>query len=652
MLGIAILAALLAPAPPAPTASLVHAQPVVVDTAPVVPIPAPQALRQLPLRPHPRLFLPPGRLAEMREQIRTDPAMRHWYGLLRARADSFLSDDYLPRHEIPDGLRLLATSRRVLERVATLGLVGRVENDRRYRERVWRELQAAAAFPDWNPKHFLDVGEMTTAFAIGYDWFHDQWTPEQREAIEAAIVRHGLEPAMRAYRGEAPRQESWWVDSEHNWNQVTHGGVGIGALAVMEERPELASEVLHRGLSKLPLAMQHYGPDGAWNEGPGYWHYASLFNTLILNALETSVGTEFGLSRIPGYPETGWFPIYVTSPIGDRFSFADVGRGASPTNGAELLWMANRYGEPAFAAHQLRYGRDLRENRANPFNLIWYTPSLRGAAAGDAPLDRHFRVAEVVTMRSSWDNPDAVFVGFKAGDNRANHSNLDLGTFVLDALGVRWATELGSDDYNLPNYFDDADYDSFRWKYYRMRAEGQNTLVLNPDQRADQDPNAATRIVELHSEPLRAHAVADLSPAYERHARSVRRGIALLNGRRQVLVQDEIRARAPSQAWWFMHTEAEVEIGPDGSTATLTRDGKRLWARVLAPAGARFTVMDARPLPGTANPEGQNPNQGIRKLAVRLDGVTDARIAVLLAPLPAGEAVPTDLPAVRPLSTW
>jgi len=33
----------------------------------------------------------------------------------------------------------------------------------------------------------------------------------------------------------------------------------------------------------------------------------------------------------------------------------------------------------------------------------------------------------------------AAFVGFKGGDNAASHAHLDLGEFVYDAGGVRWA---------------------------------------------------------------------------------------------------------------------------------------------------------------------------------------------------------------------
>ncbi|WP_199701287.1 hypothetical protein [Jiangella rhizosphaerae] len=46
-------------------------------------------------------------------------------------------------------------------------------------------------------------------------------------------------------------------------------------------------------------------------------------------------------------------------------------------------------------------------------------------------------------MRTGRDSTTANFFGFKAGDNASSHADLDLGTFVLDALGTRWAAELG-----------------------------------------------------------------------------------------------------------------------------------------------------------------------------------------------------------------
>ena len=104
----------------------------------------------------------------------------------------------------------------------------------------------------------------------------------------------------------------------------------------------------------------------------------------------------------------------------------------------------------------------------SPYDLV--ADYFRGAT-GTTP----YYPADVVTLRTRWQDGEATFMGFKAGEMGASHGNLDAGSFVLDALGTRWAVDLGGDDYALPGYFG-----SQRWTYYRLRAEGHNTLVINP----------------------------------------------------------------------------------------------------------------------------------------------------------------------------
>jgi heparinase II/III-like protein/uncharacterized protein DUF4962 len=585
-------------------------------------------------RSHPRLLVSAESFARVRQAIAADPQLGRWHEQLRERAQRLLTEPP-SRYEIPDGLRLLATSRRVLDRVTTLALLYRLDTERRYADRAWEELQAAASFPDWNPRHFLDTAEMTHAFAIGYDWLYDAWTPEQRAALRSAILEKGLQPALSSYRGET--SYGWWVKAHHNWNQVCNGGIGMGALAIGEEAPEIAGEVLHGALASLPLAMARFAPDGAWDEGPGYWNYATDYNVLFLAALESALGTDFGLSQTPGFAETGLFPLHLTGPLGTTFNYADGSEGT--IRAPQLFWLARKFHLPALA----RYERRVAAPAA--LDLLWADSSDPRPAA-ELPLDRRFQGAEVTTFRSAWDGREALFVGYKAGDNKANHSNLDLGTFVLDALGTRWARDLGADNYNLPGYFGNQ-----RWTYYRMRAEGHNTLVLNPGAGPDQDPSAAARITRFESTPEKALAIADLTPAYARDARSVRRGIALLD-RRQVLLQDEVEADRPAEVWWFLHTAANAVVGEGGATATLTDGDRRLWVRILSPAGATFTIMDAAPLPTSPHPVGQAKNEGVRKLAIHLADVTHLRLAVLLVPLRPGAAPPSSLPEVTPLAGW
>ena len=583
-------------------------------------------------QPHPRLLATQADIAQLKERIAADAQLRSWHAKLQAQAKSILGAEP-SRYEIPDGLRLLSTSRRVVQRVQTLGLLYRLDGHRRYAARAWQELAAAAAFPDWNPRHFLDTAEMTHAFAIGYDWLYDFWTPEQRATLRRAMVEKGLTPALKLYGAR-----KWWTRAHNNWNQVCNGGIGMGALALAEVEPELAGKILHAGLESIQIAMGEFAPDGACKEGPGYWNYATSYNVLFLAGLQTALGTDFGLRDMPGFSDTGLFPIYISGPLGRTFNYADAGEGT--IRAPQMFWLAREFKRPLFAWYERQVAVPF------PLDLVWFDPAGVGPKAAGLPLDKYFRAAEVAVLRSAWEDPKAVFVGFKAGDNKASHSHLDPGSFVLDAAGVRWASDLGPDNYNLPAYFGNQ-----RWNYYRLRAEGQNTLVLNPGQDPGQDPAAATKIIRFKSTPSGAYAIADLTPAYAKHASRLWRGIALQD-RNKVLVQDEIQAPEPVELWWFMHTPASVQVGSDGRHATLRQSNAQLRAEILSPADAKFQVMEAAPLPTSPNPKGQAKIDRVRKLAIHLTGVSDSRIAVLLVPQSSKAARPGKAPALSPLSQW
>ena len=606
---------------------------------PLVPIPSAAELLAHLHQGHPRLLASANDFAQLTQRLAADPALEAWRTKLRERAQEIMAAKP-SRYEIPDGLRLLATSRRVVNRVYVLGLLYRLEGKPAYAERAWQELDAAAHFPDWNPRHFLDTAEMTHAFAIAYDWFYDTWTPEQRALLRQAMVEKGLKPALGLYR-----TGGWWTQARHNWNQVCNGGIGMGALALADVEPELAGEILEAALKSLQLAMAEFAPDGAWKEGPGYWNYATSYNVLLLAALDTALGTDFGLSEINGFSQTGLFPIYLTGPLGRTFNYADGGDQA--IRAPQMFWLARRFNQPMYAWFERQAASPA------PLDLLWCdansgTPASAGSGPASAglPLDKDFRSAEVAVFRSEWENPKALFLGFKAGDNRANHSHLDLGNFVFDALGARWAMDLGADDYNLPGYFG-----AQRWQYYRLRAEGQNTLVLNPGPGPDQNPSAAARLIRFESKPAKAFAIADLTSAYSRSARKVWRGIAML-GRNQLLIEDEIQAAQPADLWWFMHTPASIEIENGGRAATLQQVGLQLRAEILSPALASFVIRDAQPLPDSPHPDHQARNQQIRKLTIHLPGVTNCRLAVRLVPLPRNESPPPAAPEITGLAEW
>jgi hypothetical protein len=619
----------------APAFQLARAKAAETPPRPAITIPSAEELARAIKRQHPRLSTDAAGFEALRKKIATDPVLKQWDIQLQRDAKRCLTAK-LPEHVLPDGLRLLDTSRRMLQHSYTLALAYRLRGDQRYVDRLWQELQTVAGFPDFNPRHFLDTAEMTHALAIAYDWLYDQWSGPQRETIRKAIVEMGLKPGLRVYESR-----SGWHRDVHNWNQVCNGGLTVGALAIGDEQPELCGKILHHALTSVQLAMQSYAPDGGWGEGPGYWAYATSYNVTMLACLESAVGTDFGLSKFPGFAQTALFPLYMTNGDNRCFNFADSSEHAGRSDC--LLWLGRRFQLPAATW----FGAATRQPTAAA--MIWYQSPGKGPddheymVPAGLPLDRYWRNVEVVTLRSRWNDPQALFVGIQARSHTFNHQHLDIGSFVLDALGQRWAVDLGADNYNLPGYFGSQRYD-----YYRLRAEGHNTLVIDPAAGPDQDPKAACGIRRFASQPERAFAVADLTRAYGKRAKSVERGVVLVD-RRYVIVQDEIEA-AQADVWWFMHTPAAVGLEGDERRAALTLGGKQLEARILAPASARFEIRPAEPLPTSPNPAGQKSNDGIRKLAIHLPGSKELRLTVVFIPRDGqGEVA---LPDVRPLAEW
>ena len=398
--------------------------------------PSPNEILKTLHKEHPRLLVTPARLAALKQQAKTSGEMKRWVDSICKDAEKILPQEP-SKYELPDGKRLLSVSRRVRDRVMTLAVAYWVSQDKRFTERAWKELEAAANFADWHPPHFLDTAEMTAAFAVGYDWLYDAWTPQQRTVLRTAIRDKGLKAALTAYEGNA-----FWCTCHHNWNQVCHGGIGMGALAIADDEPALAGRFLHLAISHIPLAMSEYGPDGAWGEGPGYWDYATSYTVLLLSSLESALGTDFGLSKIPGFAECGSFPIEGTGTSGMSFNFADASDKSKSNGSPPLFWLASKFQIPSYAAYQLRFA----PLHPHALDFIWGAPWVdKNPKMGAMPLARRFRKTDVVFMRGSWDDPKASYIGFKAGRNGVNHGHLDLGSFVMDALGVRWASDPGSD---------------------------------------------------------------------------------------------------------------------------------------------------------------------------------------------------------------
>lgn len=557
-----------------------------------------------------------------------DEYIKEIFGYSMERADALVNGP-LVEYIYDDDDGILEVSRQILSRVITLSAAWQVTGEEKYAEKAFKELEAACGYNDWNPDHFLDVAEMALAMSIGYDWLFDYLSDAQKELIRTNVCEKAIAPAIE---GDILAQ-NWWIWSNTNWNTVCYSGIGIACMTFAEYCEEEAAEILSNATKFMPMTFALFTPDGVYVEGTGYWEYCSTYLVYFLSTSRNYFGTDFGLSDIDGVDKVGYYPIYVTGSQG-VFNYGD--NKSEPLYGPSLQWFADEYDSALLAEFQKTADPRRNEDREATLSAIWYDTSFSGEGAdfSDEPLSLYCKSSgfvDMAIMRSAYLDPNATFAAIKSGYNYTNHGDLDVGTFVFDAMGERWAEELGPGDYGAPQYF--AGLVGFgRWQVYRKRAEGQNTLVINPTKTADdQYAYAEVEIDSFEETNDGGKATIDMTDAYcLSGVKKVVREFEMFDNRSKLRVTDTIKCPAKSEIYWFMHTKADIEILDDGKTAKLTIGDKALRA-TLDNCDGVFSVMEAVRLDGTVS-EYDKDNTGIRKLTVHLEDVKNAKIDVVLEP--------------------
>jgi hypothetical protein len=553
---------------------------------------------------HPRLLLLDSDLERVRALIRDSAPAHKLYSEIQHNADRIVSAP--PVEYKLAGTQMGAQTRRVLDRIQTLALIYRLDKKQAHLDRAVKELRAAAAFRDWNPARFPDTAEMSAAFAIGYDWLYPSLSTDDRIWIRQNIVQKGLVPGLAGYASQAN-----WAASHLSWNPICNGGLTLAALAVADEEPDKSQQVLQYSIDTLMKGLASYAPDGSWPEGPTYWSAATRYTVYFLAALQSALGLDFGISGHAGFSKTGRYRIYFSGPSNRTFNYGDTPDElvAEPA----MFWMERRYAQPPFAWQEQKLCE--KSNASEPFDLIWYNREGKAPQAPVWPLDAIFTGSQCVFFRSSWEDPNGLFLAVKGGDNKAPHAHLDLGTFVLDAGGVRWALDLGPDDPPA------AVSGKLRWNSYRTRTEAHSTVQVDGE---NQDPRAEAHIMRHEFAPDLSWVQIDLSKAYPAKVKQLQRRIGIAQ-RQCVLIEDTLQADQPVELLWSMLTDADIQL--NGQRAQLVKGEWTLAAEILSPRHAVFDVAAAQ---GTT-----------KRLVVRIgERVTDLDLNIALTPFKTGTPKP------------
>ncbi|MEK7949928.1 heparinase II/III domain-containing protein [Luteolibacter soli] len=557
---------------------------------------------------HPRLLFPAAMEGEVKQRIANDPLAKELQEYVVERAEKVLKERTC-EYRIPDGKRLLSESRAALHHVLYCGWAWRTTGDVRFKERAIRELDAACALKDWNPSHFLDTAEMATAVAIGYDWLYPSLSDEQKKRYKDAL----LEKALKVV-GEQHAKTGWWVKASNNWSQVCGTGMALAAEVVKERDPGLCEPLVEHGKKMIESCERFYEPDGAYPEGPAYWHYGTNYEVLLLAQLGKGIEVPDVLRG------SGDFMRHVTGPSRVSFNYADGHPNAEVPSPAQS-WIATHFKDAGQAAHvRSMLERSLKEGTGSgatgdlrffPLHLLWL-PEAQDAGGAISKIAKFGGEQSFAFFRSGWD-ADASWLAIKGGTGAASHGHLDAGSFVYEAGGVRWFHDLGSDDYNMPGYFGKQ-----RWDYLRLNNFSHNTLVIDGKLQVAPGEGCPVRWVEPFGKD-QAEAGIDLGTAYAGQAKEVRRAV-VFDFTLGVSVKDTI-VKPTGPVRWAVVTKAKPTF--EGTRVVLEEKGKRLVMERRDQAGGSWEEYSLKP-----KTEREEQNEGFHLIGFTVPVAEEVKLEV------------------------
>lgn len=541
-------------------------------------------------------------------------------------------------------------------------------------------------FGGWTYGSYLNLAEVAYGVSLTYNWMYDDLTDQERESIEKSIIKYSIEVFNEKGYNDYFTAEHSSINT--NRNQVINSSIGLNALILLncdyelenkldeeeniidniffikdkngnyikqnEENIEINlkesilndmidednlvtdfNDFLYAIIGKTINLQARFFIDrlegGGYPEGIGYYRYGMSFTNYYLSSLYNLLETDFGIMNIKGLYDSLLYPVYLESNSDKIFNYGDVSEESSKitsVSNTRMIWMANYYiskgEEEKLENAYLLYNLEGKYNWGM-YNMIWYNDDYANEAEEhnvNYGRDYLFKNISVASINKSFEEQsNDIYIGTKAGRVQRSHGDLDLGSFVLDALGERWIEDFGSESYTAAT-MNNTRYG--RWNYYKKRAEGHSTLVINPVTAesysdefnfyflgADQYIYAETSIKEFVNNDESSYITMDLSDAYNRYNKNkqtenpsyvvkVERTIGVYENRNIAKLTDVLRLDKERNIYSFLNVSNDVssiDIAEDGKSAVLTKEnGKKLKIELNSSKPAVLKTMKKKPL--------------------------------------------------------
>ncbi len=602
------------------------------------------------------------------------------------------------------------------KRMQTLAFGYQITENENYARLAYDYAIALGEWDHWGPAHFLDCADAAGPFAIAYDWLYNCWLDLGLDVgkVTEILFTHGVLAGWygvndvacpwarrKDYKASDTTDSSHFYKTSNNWNAVCSSGMTAAALAIAGDLSEIDTAITvkkatlvkntgsnadryayifsyenvpfqslgdHTGYSTyadysynlfttlqytLPLyGLDFYAPDGSYVESPTYWAY-SADNLFALGAYCDSVfGDDFGLIRnCWGLGETCYYALNAQSSDYSLWNYSDSSNSLVPgaISTKSFPYVAYQLGEGDLAEMRKDMVASGRYS-AGYLDVFYYT---EGDGSFELPaLQYHMESIDGYVARDSWE-PGSTYIAIKGGYNDSAHGQVDSGEFVYHNNGKIWFCDIGTEGYNVDGFGGSVT----GYQYYRMNAEGNNTLALTTDPLpivngvtkattkccfAGQYSKGTGYMYEVGDNEHGAYALIDQTEVYYNNAITAKRGMLLTNDRKTVVIQDEVRFHEAETVYWIGHTYQDIYVTTDGRSAYMTDGESTIRVSLIsADTSLKFDILSAYDfiLDDTFRPDyalthgtgvAESDRSVFKRLVVKCENVTSLDLAVVI----------------------
>lgn len=582
---------------------------------------------------HPRLWLKDDDIIAIKKNISRNTDWANVNKIILDAADLAIVTK-MPTHKIGSAAVALYNQAEENRRLLFLSYAGRITKDKKYIQAATEELQSVALLEGWKSNRFSNnadgVAEVTMGMSLAFDCLYNYLDPESRTLITNAIISKGINLSLDTYYNS-------WLGESNEKNQINNSAMICAAIAIYESNPKLAKQIINRSIASLHNStVGLYSNKGVYFEGYQKGMMGSTYLALAIDALsfnKTLLNKEIGvLEKSTEYFEHMIGPTGLSYNYSDNMLYSNEGLDDIRLN-PFLCWISNsnyNFSSQGISQFILSHGtfKEFGADNFLPITINW-AAKIKNDKTFPPPANMFIERGKnaIAAMRTGWDN-NAIYVGFKAGSPSNSGGHMDVGSFILDAQGKRWVTDIGGDD--LPRIegkgvnVNDMSQNSRRWDLFRNNSESHSNLTIN---NAYQQVSGVADITKYSDQKDFMYAVSDATPVYNSLLSSAKRGIAIIN-QKYVLVHDEIETLPmESIIKWKIITPASIKILAK-DIAELDQNDKKIYMRVIQPANIKLEEWSTRP---TYSYEAKNLNQTLLGFKLNINDRKKQQISVVFS---------------------